>query len=111
MIEWRSLASDPGSLVPEAVPLPLYSVPLSAELKGVLGWERSWAPPRVAGQDRLAPMQVCTGHWYEANDHVLETCFIIARLCSPNSKYCRRSEEGKLRAGSVMEELKFELDF
>ena len=36
---------------------------------------------------------------------------MTARLCSPDNKYPRHSEEGKLRAGNCEEELKFELDF
>lgn len=36
---------------------------------------------------------------------------MTARLCSPNNKYHRHSEEGKLRAGNSEEELKLELDF
>lgn len=40
----------------------------------------------------------------------LETRFIIARLCGPNSKHCRRSEEWKRRTGGFVEEVKLELD-
>ena len=36
---------------------------------------------------------------------------MTARLCSPNSKYHRHSEEGQLRAGNSEEEIKFDLDF
>lgn len=40
----------------------------------------------------------------------METPFIIARWRGPNDKYCWRSKEGKLRAGSFVEGVKLELD-